>query len=188
MTDQRHVVGSFELRPDDNVAFNRAAKGSLVDTVFVCLWSVFTAVGFMGVFCLICVLVLSQFMSADEFREYVPGLPIGLWVASGMLYLWLLLRVANPYVLRRAFQRQSLGKRKRTIVISSLQIETEIGAMRSALPWSEVEKVVVTGTHIFLFLSSASALIAPVRAFASVEDAKRFGDDARAWHAAAKTA
>jgi hypothetical protein len=105
-----------------------------------------------------------------------------------MLYIWLLLRVINPYVLRRAFQRQSLGKRKRTIVISAPQIETEVGAMTSVLPWTEVEKVVVTGTHVFLFLSSASALIAPARAFASVEDAKRFGDDARAWHAAAKAA
>jgi hypothetical protein len=184
--DRRHSVGSYELRSEDYIAFNRVTKKRFADSVFVGIWSALATLGFIFLFCLICGLVLSQFMSALEFRKYVPWLPMSIIGAAGFLFLWLYFYIYRPYVLSRLFHGQGLERRKRTVTISPTLIETETGAMKASMPWSEVHRVVVTDAHVFLFLSSMTAIIVPARAFASPQEAKSFGDDARAWHGAAK--
>jgi hypothetical protein len=186
MTERRHSIDGYELQREDYVALTSAIKSRLSDVIFVSVSTVFNTLGFIAVFGLLSGVLLAQVMTGAEFRANVPAIPMAIIGVGGLIYLLLLFYVLQPYVRARGFYRQGVAKRTRAIAISPSLIELKAGAVTSTLPWTEVDRVAVTATHIFIFTSEVGAFIIPARVFANVQAAKDFGDDARAWHAAAR--
>jgi len=186
MSERRHSVESYDLRREDYVALNGAIKSRLSDVIYASVSTVFSMLGFMAVFGLLCGVLLAHVIGTEEFRANVPAIPMAIIGAGGLIYILLLIFVLQPYVRARGFYRQGVAKRTRAIAISPSLIELKAGAVTSTLPWTEVDRVAVTATHIFIFTSEVGAFIIPARVFASAHAAKDFGDDARAWHAAAR--
>lgn len=86
----------------------------------------------------------------------------------------------NHWVWRRAFDRQRLGASDVTLRFDDDGIASSSERGQSQIPWSTVERLDVSPTHAFLWISGMVGLMAPKRAFPDAAAFDRFVDFARA--------
>lgn len=183
MQDERLSVGPYLIERSDYKALSRAIRWGVIDYINGTLTCAFRASGIVFLGYVVARISFTQFMSVNEFQS-LRILPIG---GAGLVALFDLL-VLQSYFAGRAFRMQRYNVRKQIISISSAELECLSDDIKATVPWHEIDRVVVTGKHIFLFLAPALAYIIPTRAFASNEAAKLFGEKAGAWCDGAKAA
>jgi hypothetical protein len=103
--------------------------------------------------------------------------PVSLAVAA--LVGGLVVYCVNQFVLEPAYWRsqftgQPYARADIKVVVDARGIASNMGDIVLALPWTSVQRVVDTDSHVFLLFARLAAVIVPKRAFGSSDEARRF--------------
>ena len=85
-----------------------------------------------------------------------------------------------------AFPQIMFKPRPRTLTIDANGMQTKIGKLERAVPWSTVARIETVGDAIHIVRTNLNAFIVPARAFQSRADQERFLALAQKWWAANK--
>jgi YcxB-like protein len=108
--------------------------------------------------------------------------PVSLAVAAlvGGLVVYCVNQFAlEPAYWRSQFTGQPYARADIKVVVDARGIASNMGDIVLALPWTSVQRVVDTDSHVFLLFARLAAVIVPKRAFPSAEEARRFVQFAR---------
>jgi MFS family permease len=158
---------SFRLTRADIAAYERLPRE----------FSRASVLGFFGVFFLIGI-ALGAF--EDELNGYVPQ-----WLADYQYFVLLLAAAVIAYAfitlvltLRTNWRiaRVALPAGETDVNVSQSGLRVTDGSLSRDFGWALVAKVIETADHVFLCLAPRTALILPLRAFASHDDKTAFAD------------
>jgi hypothetical protein len=80
---------------------------------------------------------------------------------------------------RSSFEGQPAALSEMKVVADVRGIGSNVAEVVIALPWSRVIRIVETDRHIFLMFARLAGVIVPKRAFATLDQARRFATFAR---------
>lgn len=118
-------------------------------------------------------------------RVFEPPLGSVLLLLIAALLVSLLLLAATRRWVKRLPRKDGalLGRHRLRLSDQGLDVETK--HVRGTVAWTGIAEVSESPEHVFIWLERAVAYIVPKRAFADVETARRFVEQARAYLASA---
>lgn len=137
-------------------------------------------------------LILAYGAAALIFKFLQPNFSEILWcVAAGSVLHALIFPAAFQRSLRRNVERMlSEGKNKgllgqKEIALTPAEVRTTGSMGMTAIAWLAVERVVVDGDALYIYISAVSAIVVPRRAFAQEAEFEAFVETARKYLAEA---
>lgn len=189
---------SFSLTEEDLVAFEEAAKVRLSRPTVSNRFPrasrrrraeceaklVFFALGVVGLFT-IAPAELQESISSlfRPLPAFLLGIAVGLALVVAPLTTWIFVRSGGSASRERLKQsRRRALRARRTIKISSTDVEHDDGVCTSFTKWTGVEEIVETKGLVLLFTDVMVASVIPNRAFADETDRAEFLRVARSYH------
>jgi len=169
---------AFQLRVEDYLAFQEyhlsrragAGRTGLRHVVLVLLLLALISL----------ILVLGE-------PNWLDPVPLALFIVLALLIgVFLFRRPLLWAATRRNLSKDRTLFRTTRVTLSPEAVEWSRGPSESRTLWEGIEKVGVTETHLFLYISSFQALVVPGRAFASEVEFDDFIDAARHYRRSAR--
>jgi hypothetical protein len=158
---------SFRLTRADIAAYERLPRE-------------FSRVGVLAFFSVFFVAGLTLGMFDDELSVFVPQALDGyrhiLFVLAAALLAYGVIILALTLGTNWRIAQAALPAHETEIDVSEAGLRVADGAAPRDIGWNLIAKVIETADHVFLCLTPRTAVILPVRAFASSDDKSAFAD------------